>query len=160
MGGKALFLNADDTCLDRELNIFGDGLIVKTSSKFAGMTVMLSVTPPKVGPPLHRHSREDESFYVLEGEYLFESDGEQKKVGPGTFVYLPRGTAHTFQNLSDTPGKMLILAQPAGIEEFFSEIEQSTRGMKEVDMNVVLPIFEKYGITFLGPPIGTRKSQQ
>jgi quercetin dioxygenase-like cupin family protein len=156
MNGEALFLRSGETCLDGPLNILGDELIVKVGAKSSAMTIMLSTIPPMAGPPLHRHSREDEAFFVLQGDYLFESDGKQNRVGPGGFVFLPRGTAHTFQNLAETTGRVLIISQPAGIEEFFSKVDRATRGMKQVNMDVVLPIFAQYGIEFLGPPIGAR----
>jgi quercetin dioxygenase-like cupin family protein len=160
MTAKPVFLKAEETCLDGPLNILGDGLIVKLGAKSGPMTVMLSITPPKVGPPLHRHSREDEAFFVIEGEYLFEADGKQTRGGPGSFVFLPRGTAHAFQNVGDTPAKMLIMAQPAGIEDFFGEIDRATRDKTEVDMKLLLPIFAKHGMEFLGPPIGARNGQE
>jgi quercetin dioxygenase-like cupin family protein len=119
MNAVAQFLKKDETCLDGPLNILGDGLIVKLGGESGAMTAMLGITPPKAGPPLHRHSREDESFFVLEGDYLFETDGKQNRAGPGDFVFLPRGTAHTFQNVGETEGRMLITAQPAGVERFF-----------------------------------------
>lgn len=156
MKTEPLFLNTGETCLEGPLNLLGDEVLVKLGGKSAQMTVMLSTTAPKVGPPLHRHSREDEAFFVLEGNFLFEADGKQTHAGPGCFMFLPRGTAHAFQNVGEAPGKMLILAQPAGVENFFSEIDRATREMREADMNVLLPIFAKHGMEFLGPPIGAR----
>jgi quercetin dioxygenase-like cupin family protein len=156
MKTEPLFLRTGETCLEGPLNLLGDEVVVKLGGTSAQMTVMLSTTAPKVGPPLHRHSREDEAFFVLEGTFLFEADGKQTHAGPGCFMFLPCGTAHAFQNVGETPGKMLILAQPAGVENFFSEIDRAMRDMKEVDMNVLLPIFAKYGMEFLGPPIGAR----
>jgi quercetin dioxygenase-like cupin family protein len=156
MEAKSYFLKAEETCLEGPLNIFGDNLRVKCGGKSTNMTVMLSSVGPKEGPPLHRHTREDETFYILEGEFLFECDGKQTRGSTGTFVFLSRGTAHAFQNVGGTTGKMLIITQPAGIEDFFSEIDKATRGMKGVDMSILLPIFAKYEIEFLGPPIAAR----
>jgi quercetin dioxygenase-like cupin family protein len=156
MNAQPLFLKAGESCLEGPLNLLGDEVVVKLGGESAPMTVMLSTTAPKVGPPLHRHSREDEAFFVLEGNFLFEADGKQTHAGPGCFIFLPRGTAHAFQNVGETLGKLLILAQPAGVEKFFSEIDRAARDMKGVDMNVLLPIFAKYGMEFLGPPIGAR----
>jgi hypothetical protein len=60
------------------LNIFGDLVFVKLGGDYTdgNYAIMETVTPPQGGPPLHRHRREDESFYVLDGEYVFEVDGE------------------------------------------------------------------------------------
>jgi quercetin dioxygenase-like cupin family protein len=153
-----VLLKPDETRLGKPLNIIGDQVLIKLDSRdTAGQfAVMFVVTPPKAGPPLHRHSREDEAFCVLEGEFLFEVDGKQFRGGPGTFAFLPRGTAHTFQNVADKPGKLLILVQPAGIENFFADIDVAMRGMTEPDMAVLVPIFQKFGMELLGPPIGAR----
>ena len=74
---------------------------------------------PGGGPPPHRHSREDESFYVLEGNVQFEADGVRQVGGPGTFVNLPIGSVHRFENIGDKPAKMLVLVTPAGLETMF-----------------------------------------
>ena len=157
---EALLLKPGEARSGAPFNIFGDQIFVKlggndTDGNYA---IMEGITPPQGGPPLHRHGREDESFYILEGEYLFEVDGKQIHAGPGCSVFAPRGSAHTMQNLSDTPGRLLVIVQPAGLDAFFSEVDRATRGMKEPDMSVVLPIFEKYGLEFLGPPLGARSA--
>jgi quercetin dioxygenase-like cupin family protein len=153
-----VLLRPGESRLESPLDILGDQVLLKLGGRDSAgqLTVMMGITPPKAGPPLHRHSREDESFYVLEGEYLFEVDGKQFHAGPGTFAFLPRGTAHTFQNVTDKPGKLLILTQPAGIEDFFVEIDGAMRGMSEPDMSVLLPIFHKFGMELLGPPLAAR----
>jgi quercetin dioxygenase-like cupin family protein len=155
---EMVLLKSGETRLESPLDILGDQVLLKLGSRDSAgqLTVMIGITPPKAGPPLHRHSREDESFYVLEGEYLFEVDGKQFHAGPGTFAFLPRGTAHTFQNVTDKPAKLLIVTQPAGIESFFVDIDAAMHGMTEPDMTVLLPIFHKFGMELLGPPLGAR----
>jgi quercetin dioxygenase-like cupin family protein len=155
---EMVLLKPGESGLENPLDILGDQVLLKLGGRdTAGqLTVMMGITPPKAGPPLHRHSREDESFYVLEGEYLFEVDGKQFHAGPGTFAFLPRGTAHTFQNVTDKPAKLLIITQPAGVENFFVEVDAAMRGMTEPDMSVLLPIFSKFGMELLGPPIAAR----
>jgi quercetin dioxygenase-like cupin family protein len=78
--------------------------------------------PPGSGPPPHTHSRETESFYVLEGEITFWVDGAELTAGPGTFVQAPPDRAHSFRNRAEAPARVLLLAAPAGIETFFAEI--------------------------------------
>lgn len=73
------------------------------------------------------------------------------KAGPGTFVYAPRGTAHTFRNLGSKTGRMLVAVQPAGLEKFFAEVNALPPGPP--DMSKVQPLLEKYGLEFLGPPL-------
>lgn len=53
---------------------------------------------PNNGPPMHRHSREDEAFYVLEGEFSFPYGNSKIKASKGEFAYVPRGEFHTYKN--------------------------------------------------------------
>lgn len=74
---------------------------------------------PGGGPPLHTHSREEEAFYVLEGEIQFEADGNEFLGEPGSFVNLPSGSRHRFRNQTDRDAEVLILVAPAGLEKMF-----------------------------------------
>lgn len=137
------------------LDIYGDILYFKvtgkdTQGKYA---IMESLTPPQLGPPLHVHHREDESFYILEGDYLFEVDGKQQELHAGDFAWAPRDVPHCFQNIGQTTGRMIIVIEPAGIENFFAEIAALTG---PPDLAKALPIFGKYGLELLGPPLGAR----
>jgi quercetin dioxygenase-like cupin family protein len=78
-----------------------------------------STIAPGASPPLHIHRREDEAFYVLEGEMTFHYDGEDYPAGPGTFVFLPRDVPHTFVVEGDRPARVLTLMSPGGGERFF-----------------------------------------
>jgi len=143
------------------LNIFGDELWVRQSGQETGgvLAVMEDFTEPGQGPPLHRHGREDESFYVVEGEFLFEVDGKQIHARAGEAVFAPKGTAHTFQNTGATRGRLLIMVHPAGLEDFFADIARASEGIAEPDLTVVVPIFRNHGLELLGPPIGARASR-
>jgi quercetin dioxygenase-like cupin family protein len=78
-----------------------------------------AIVPPGGGPPPHVHSREEESFYVLEGEITFEIDGQTRVATAGTFASMPVGVPHAFKNRSDRPARMLISVAPAGLEKMF-----------------------------------------
>ena len=71
-------------------------------------------------PPPHYHTREDESFYILEGEMEFHVGDKKFKAGPGEFVFLPRNVTHHFNIVSKTV-KALLLISPAGVETFFRD---------------------------------------
>ncbi|MGO8813992.1 MAG: quercetin 2,3-dioxygenase [Terriglobia bacterium] len=71
-------------------------------------------------PPPHIHHREDETFYVLDGEITVSVGDRIIKAKPGTMVFLPRGVAHSFAIESDEL-RMLILATPAGLEGWFKQ---------------------------------------
>ena len=152
---EPLVVESGETRGDGPLDIFGDRIWIKLAGTDTGgnYAIMEDVTQPQCGPPLHRHSREEESFYVLEGDYVFEVDGKRIPAGPGSSVFAPRGTAHAFRNIGNTAGRLLIAVQPAGLDDFFTEISESTDSEGQPNMSVVIPIFRKYGLELLGPPI-------
>jgi mannose-6-phosphate isomerase-like protein (cupin superfamily) len=71
----------------------------------------------------HLHHEEDQAFYVLEGDHQFICDGRAFAAGAGSFVYVPRGTVHSYENVGTEPGRLLILSTPAGgTERLFLEL--------------------------------------
>jgi quercetin dioxygenase-like cupin family protein len=90
-----------------------------TNGKYA---LWEAVVPPGGGPPAHVHSREEEGFYVLEGEITFTINGERIVATAGTFANMPVGTPHSFKNESNKPARMLISVAPAGLERMFFEV--------------------------------------
>jgi len=68
------------------------------------------------------HSDEDEFIYILEGDIRVKLENELIEAAPGSFVFIPRGTAHTWQNVSDTPARFFAGVIPAAIafDEFFA----------------------------------------
>jgi quercetin dioxygenase-like cupin family protein len=83
-----------------------------------------AVVPPGGGPPPHIHSREEESFYILEGEITFQVGDEQIVAQVGTFANMPVGSLHSFKNRTDKPARMIISVAPAGLEKMFLEVGQ------------------------------------
>ena len=77
--------------------------------------------PPGGGPPPHIHHREDETFYLVEGELEVRLGDETISASAGDFVNIPKGTPHAFVNRGQTPAKMIATFVPAGIEHFFEE---------------------------------------
>ena len=106
------------------------------------------------GPPLHVHSREDEVFYVLEGDLVFEIDGAREIVGPGGSVYLKRGVPHRYQNFTDRDARLLIGVVPGAFQEFFAELSAATpAGGGMPPMDILQSIDARHGIRTLGPPL-------
>src|SRR5262249_2422190 len=97
----------------------GDARLGDTNGKYA---LWEAIVPPGGGPPPHVHSREEEGFYVLEGEITFTVGGERVVATAGTFANMPIGTPHSFRNESSRPGRMLISVAPAGLEQMFFEV--------------------------------------
>ncbi len=106
----------------KELHAFGDTLTVLLGGEQTGgaLTMMLDITPPGGGPPLHVHSREDEFFLVVEGQLSYFADGQWTEIGPGGAVYFPTGVQHHYCNVGTTPSKHWILTTPSGFEHFFA----------------------------------------
>lgn len=98
--------------------------VLATSAQTSGEFSLLQTQsePPQFGPPLHLHRDAAEAFFVLEGEYLMFIEHEQTHCPPGTFVYVPRATPHTFKVISSVPGKKLNLFSPAAMTQFFEEL--------------------------------------
>src|SRR5262249_57472549 len=76
-----------------------------------------AIVPPGGGPPLHVHSREEEGFYVLEGEITFIIGDKRLVASAGMFANMTVGTTHSFKNESSKPAKMRIPVSPAGLEK-------------------------------------------
>src|SRR5215216_6704064 len=78
---------------------------------------------------LHVHAREDEVFFVLEGEHVYRVGDEEYTVGPGGLVFAPRGVPHAQRRVVPRTGRQLTMASPAGFEGFFRELgEADTAG--------------------------------
>jgi quercetin 2,3-dioxygenase len=95
--------------------------LVKISAKDTGghFSVFEYEGLAKIGPDLHVHLKQDETFYILGGEYLFQVGEEKHTLKTGDFIFLPRNIPHTWLQLTDR-GKLMYMLQPAGrMEEFF-----------------------------------------
>lgn len=107
---------------------------------------------PGFASPYHTHHREDESFYILQGEVAFVIDGSWRRVGPGAFVFGPREVPHGFKAVGDKPVEMLILATPAGFEGFVTELAQPLGDpITPPDIPKLIETAARYGIHIHGP---------
>jgi mannose-6-phosphate isomerase-like protein (cupin superfamily) len=85
--------------------------------------------PPRaLAAPLHRHNREDEYSFILEGRMGALLGDDVVEAGPGDLVYKPRGQWHTFWNAGDEPARILESIAPAGFDQFFAELATLTDG--------------------------------
>jgi mannose-6-phosphate isomerase-like protein (cupin superfamily) len=100
--------------------IAGDHVTFKLTREHTNGAFVFAIneSAPQSGPPPHVHAREDEIFFILEGEYDFLLDDKRFTAGPGAAVFLPRGVTHGFRNITDRRGKMIVIATPAGFDEF------------------------------------------
>src|SRR5438132_7813242 len=121
-----------------------------TNGKYA---LWEALVPPGGGPPPHIHSREEEGFYVLEGEITLHVGDKRVVATAGMFTNMPVGTLHSFKNEADRPARMLISVAPAGLEQMFFEVGQpvpagattAPRPTKE-EIEKLLAVAPRYGI--------------
>lgn len=100
--------------------------------------------PRALAGPMHRHSREDEYSYVLEGRIGAVLDGETVYAEAGDLLFKPRGQWHTFWNATDEPARVLEIISPAGFEKFFDTMtDMSARG--ELNPETMVALAAKYG---------------
>ncbi len=90
------------------------------------------IAPRHLCAPLHRHSREDEYSFVLEGRMGAQLGDDVVHAEAGDFVFKPRDQWHTFWNAGDTPCRILEIISPAGFERFFEEVAAGTLAPGEV----------------------------
>ncbi|MDT7952796.1 MAG: cupin domain-containing protein [Acetobacteraceae bacterium] len=127
------------------------------ASDTAGQLVCAEITvPPGQGIPPHRHSQEDEAFYVLSGRVVIEGDDCDDggvALSAGGFFYGPRGRIHGFRCDGDEAAKLLVLISPGtGIGAMFTELAELTREQRDgVDPARVAAICSNYGVAFAGP---------
>lgn len=80
------------------------------------------MSPRALAAPLHRHNREDEYSYVIEGRMGALLGDEVLEAGPGDLVFKPRDQWHTFWNAGEEPARILEIISPAGFERYFDEL--------------------------------------
>jgi mannose-6-phosphate isomerase-like protein (cupin superfamily) len=123
--------------------------------------------PRALAAPMHRHSREDEYSFILEGRVGASLSGEVVYGEPGDLIFKPRGQWHTFWNAGDEPARILEIISPAGFEKFFEQVAgQAERGElnpqamadlaagygTELDFASLPGLIATHGLTFPGGP--------
>lgn len=114
---------------------------------------------PGGGPPPHVHSREDETFHVLEGEIVFMVDGESHLVRAGETAFAPRGIPHTFRNDSRAAARVLVTLTPGGFESFFAETGTPAQPGSPIApatpdaLARLVGVAPRYGLSFVPPGI-------
>ena len=126
----------------------------ETDGKYA---MFEAIVPPGGGPPPHVHSREEESFFILEGEITFQVGIDQIVAKAGTFANMPVGSLHSFKNDSDEVARMIITVAPAGLERMFFEVGQPAAlgeqapPPSQAEIEKLLAVAPKYGVEIKVP---------
>jgi quercetin dioxygenase-like cupin family protein len=132
---------------------FGTQYTIKTTVAQSGGAIGLieDLVPVGDGPPMHVHHREDEIFYILEGQFQVWCSGQTWIADPSSTIFLPRGVPHTYRNVGDGLGRKLITVVPGGFEGFFEEVAEGGLRIPE-DMAKLQELAASYGLEFTGPP--------
>jgi mannose-6-phosphate isomerase-like protein (cupin superfamily) len=146
----------------RSLWVLGELVTCKTASEQTGGAYSLfEVTTQPGGRVLpHVQHREDESFYMLEGEYEFLVEGHTIRAGASYLLYIPKGTLHSHKNVGEGVGRMLVSQTPGGLYERFFEEVGNPVGKEGVplafddqpEVGKIVEVAAKYGIE-IPPPI-------
>lgn len=137
---------------DPRWEVFGETVILRRDPGRPGLdaAVIEEIVPAGVAAPMHRHGREDEVCYVVEGRFRIWRGEEVFDLGPGGVALLPRGEAHSFACLGEGEGRIVTVITPGGLEGFFRDVAE--RGLGEDDLDEVVAVAAGYGVEILGPP--------
>ncbi len=144
------------------LDAVRDRFMLEAHEAGAGFSLVEHLMPPRsLAAPLHRHSREDEYSFVLEGYVGACFDGEEVLAGAGDLIVKPRGEWHTFWNAADVPARVLEIISPGGFELAFREMHAlgeavdpaamaaiAARFGVDVDFERTVPLIERHGLRF------------
>ena len=101
---------------------------------------------PNSGPPTHVHQAEDEFFYVVSGDFRVKVGDRVMSAPARSVMFVPRGTAHTFQNIGSEPGVLLVGVTPGGLEKMFEE-------RQGVDAETNRALMKAHKVEVVGPPL-------
>jgi quercetin dioxygenase-like cupin family protein len=135
-----------------KVNVLGIPMVVRIHGRdTAGVvSAVESHDVPGGGPPPHIHTREDETFQVLEGDYEFTVGGSSFVAGKGATIFAPRGIPHTYRYLGQAPGRLMCVITPAGFERFFEAVGALTPQQQQ-DIPRVVGIAKEFGLEILPP---------
>lgn len=136
--------------------------LLEGSESDGRLGVALVTQPPGIATPLHRHSKEAEAFFVLEGRLSYRAGGEQFEMYDGCFVYLPQNVPHAFRIRGDRPARMLALTAPGGLLSLYDDVGVPAAELRlpgpdgltpEEEIPKWVDVAPRYGLEVVGPPI-------
>ena len=136
--------------LREERLTFGEvTVVIRVSAEDSGgaMTVLEEVEP-MADTPLHVHSKEDELFYIVEGEHIITLGEEEFRLGPGEAIFAPRGIPHAQRRVEPGVGRELVVFTPGGFEQFFRDLAEAERN-GSLGPDAYAAASERAGVTWL-----------
>jgi mannose-6-phosphate isomerase-like protein (cupin superfamily) len=138
-----------DSDAGESLSFAGATIVVRVPYEVTGGAfTLLEELPPLLDTPLHVHRDEDELFYVLEGEHVFQVGDAEYSVGPGGLVFAPRGVPHAQRRVVPGEGRQLVLVTPGGFEGFFRALA-GAEASGTIGPDAYAAASERFGITWL-----------
>jgi mannose-6-phosphate isomerase-like protein (cupin superfamily) len=129
--------------------------LVSTEETNGAFAALEKIIRPENGPPPHIHHSNDETLYVMEGTFSFLVGDQTVKAETGAYVYVPRGTVHTFKNIGMNTGRLLVTITPSGFEKYFEAIgtpvssrEEAFAMKSEPDIELLVALAPKYNLEF------------
>jgi quercetin dioxygenase-like cupin family protein len=126
---------------------------VGSSQTLSGLSIVDHRVPAGYAPPAHQH-HDDETFYILEGQFAVRCGQQSWLAGPGSLVFLPRDIPHGFVVSGAGPGRTLLITAPGGFDEVISELGTATDSRSLPGPDVPMPdpdriqsVSEAHGIT-------------
>jgi mannose-6-phosphate isomerase-like protein (cupin superfamily) len=129
----------------------GDTITIKagTEATNGSLSIFDLVVAPGSGPALHSHIRDDELWYVVDGEFRFKAGETMLSASTGGMAFGPRGMPHCFQNIGNKAGRLLVITTPSGSERFFEQAAE----LLPLDAQALAAVGHANWIEFVGPPL-------
>ena len=129
------------------LGRIGVRFMIDGAQSGGGFSLVEHPMPPRsLGAPLHRHAREDEYSYVLEGRVGAQLGDEVVYGEPGDLIFKPRGQWHSFWNAGDEPARILEIISPAGFESYFERVVELFGGSSPPDPAALEAVAADHGL--------------
>lgn len=131
----------------QSIQVLGDRVTIKLSAADSpyAMSVVQVVVPPGSGTPCVTHAREEEVYFVCEGELLMHEPGGKHVLTTGDLVHVPPMTPHGYRNASDKPVRFLAWAVGGPMDGFFRDMGASVKKLPQ-DISAMQAVMKKYGV--------------
>ncbi len=150
MAGEVLVRRDGDGTVNQAFDL-PRTFLIRSEDTGSALSQWVEEVPVGIGPPMHIHHKEQELFRILSGEFRFWCAGATFESRTGDTVLIPSGAPHTFKNIGQDTGTLLITMTPGGLERFFDEVENQQLH-PSTDMAQIAALAAGYNLEFVGPP--------
>jgi quercetin dioxygenase-like cupin family protein len=132
------------------IQVLGEQIWIKHASQDSQsqMSVVVVEVPAGSSVPPHTHAQEEESYFMLKGSLVIRIDQETVTLQPGDFAYIPKGTAHGYENVAQDPAQFLAWSVGGAIDRFFVEMAEQVKTFPD-DLAKMGQILAKYGVVMM-----------